>query len=189
MAAAGRLGGVAMTTRRSGYSLIEMLVVMTVSAVVMTVASMTITLMMRSERTGGDALAAAQSGHRFERRFRDDVHSAATAVVDTADSSQPLLRLAGDGQPSITWSRVKDGLRRTVGNPPSHVDTFRLSTTGIAFTLSSAGPPSRRRQLVTITAIPEADGEPLAGDAWPTRLTALLNRDGRPLSSKPEDTP
>tara|TARA_B100000029_G_scaffold246514_2_gene243464 strand:- start:3550 stop:4086 length:537 start_codon:yes stop_codon:yes gene_type:complete len=178
-----------MTPRRTGFSLIETLVAMAMSAVMVTVASTTITLMMRSERTGADALIAAQSGHRLERRFRDDVHAAAAAVVDTSDSSHPLLRLAGNGQPGITWSRVKGGLRRTVGNPPSHVDTFRLSATEVVFTLSSAGPPSRRRQLVTITAIPETDSEPLARDAWPTRLTTVLNRDGRPVSSKPEDTP
>ena len=127
MAAASRLGGVAMTPRRTGFSLIETLVAMAMSAVMVTVAITTITLMMRSERTGTDALIAAQSGHRFERRFRDDVHAAAAAVVDT--SQQPPFAETGRKRP--TRHHLESCQRRTPPHrgeptfPRRHLPTVR----------------------------------------------------------------
>ena len=90
-----------MTPRRTGFSLIETLVAMAMSAVMVTVAITTITLMMRSERTGTDALIAAQSGHRFERRFRDDVHAAAAG--DDASAGHPTTRTASPPPPPLPF--------------------------------------------------------------------------------------
>lgn len=165
-----------MTRRRRGFTLIEMLIVMAVAAVMITLATLTIALLMRSERTGGESLLAAQAGHRFERRFRNDVHTATTATVDSKAPGRPLLTLTADKQPTITWSRVDGGLRRTVASQPPHIDTFRLSASNVSFSLESTGSPQRRRELVTVTAIPRILAEPHPSEAWPTRLTAALNR-------------
>lgn len=165
-----------MTRRRRGFTLIEMLIVMGVAAVMMAVASLTIALLMRSERVSGESLLAAQAGHRFERRFRNDVHTASAATVDSKTPGRPLLTLTADRQPTITWSSTDGGLRRTVASQPPHVDIFRLSASNISFSLESTGPPHRRRELVTVTAIPRIVAEPHPREAWPTRLTAALNR-------------
>ena len=172
-----------MTQRRTGFTLIEMLAAMAVASVLMTLATLTIALLIRSERTGGESLVAAQAGQRFERRFRNDVHTATAATVDTKTPGRPLLTLTAEKQPTITWTQVEGGLRRTVASQPSHVDTFRLSASNILFSLESTGPPRRRRQLVTVTAIPEIVAEPHPRDAWPTRLTAVLNRG---ISTRPD---
>ena len=134
-----------MTQRRTGFTLIEMLAAMAVASVLMTLATLTIALLIRSERTGGESLVAAQAGQRFERRFRNDVHTATAATVDTKTPGRPLLTLTAEKQPTITWTQVEGGFRRTVASQPSHVDTFRLSASNILFSLESTGPPRRRQ--------------------------------------------
>ena len=169
-----------MNRSRSGYSLIEMLVVIAVMSVMVILGTLTFALLMRSERTGGDSLVAAQAGHRLARQFRQDVHSADNATLDTSTPAHPLLKLLADGRATVTWSRVQEGLRRTENGSPVRIETYRVPAHEFSIVLSPVQPDSRTRRLVTITTTPETESRPHPQDAWPIRVTAVLGAEVTP---------
>ena len=169
-----------MNRSRRGYSLIEMLVVIAVMSVMVTLGTLTIALLMRSERTGGDSLVAAQAGHRLARQFRQDVHSADDATLDTTTPGHPLLKLHAGGRVTVTWSRVQQGLRRTADDSPVRIETYRVPTDYFSIVLGPAQPGSRTRRLVSITTTPQTESRPRPRDAWPVRVSAVLGAEVTP---------
>ena len=172
-----------MNRRDRGYTLIEMLIVIALLSVMVILATMTLAILMRSERAGGDALVAAQAGHRLARQFRDDVHAAHDATVDSTNPARPVLSLlSGDGRVTVTWRRVEAGLRRTVAGEPTHIETYRVPATEVSFALSPHQPAAPPRRLVSLTTVPgtETANRPHAVETWPIRVTAVLGREATP---------
>lgn len=169
-----------MNRQRRGYTLIEMLVVMALLSVMVTVGTLTIALLMRSERAGGDALVAAQAGHRLSRQFRDDVHAARQATLNLETPGRPVLSLLINGRTTVTWRRVEAGLRRTADGQTVHTETYRVPATDVSFVLSPARSAAAPRRLVSVMTLPEIETGPRPADTWPIRVTAVLGREAAP---------
>jgi len=165
---------------RRGYSLIEMLVVIAVMSMMVIMGTLTMALLMRSERTGGDALVAAQAGHRLARQFRNDVHAADDATLDTSTPGHLVLNLVANGRAKVSWSRVEEGLRRRVDGIPAQVETYRVPAHDFSIVLEPLQADSRTRRLVRITTTPETQSRPHPPDVWPTRVTAVLGAETTP---------
>jgi len=83
-----------MMKNRSGKSLIELVVVISVMSMVMMIAVRTITQLMRADASGGKSLVAGNSLARLARQFRRDVHNAEDAELVTAEENEsPRLHL------------------------------------------------------------------------------------------------
>lgn len=169
-----------MNRSRRGYSLLEMLVVIAVMSVMVTLGTLTVALLMRSDRNGSDALVTALAGHRLARQFRNDVHRAHNATLDADNDSHPVLRLMTDPGTTITWKRVEDGVRRTVAGDRGGIETFRITSADVAFVISPAPADSATRRLVSIQATPVNQPTPHTIDNWPLRVTAVLKRQDSP---------
>ena len=169
-----------MNRSRHGYSLFEMLVVMAVMSVMVTLGTVTVALLMRSDRNGSDALVTALAGHRLARQFRDDVHQAHNATLEADNDNQPVLRLMADPGTTITWKRIEDGVRRTVAGDRGGIETYRITSADVAFVISPAPADSATRRLVSIQSTPVNQPTPHTIDNWPLRVTAVLKSQGSP---------
>ncbi len=169
-----------MNSSRHGYSLIEMLVVMAVMSVMVSLGTLTVALLMRSDRNGSDALVTALTGHRLARQFRDDVHRAHDATLEADNDNHPVLRLMTDPGTTISWKRVKDGVRRTVAGDRGGIETYRITSADVAFVISPTPVDSTTRRLVSIQTTPVNQPTPHTIDNWPLRVTAVLKRQDSP---------
>lgn len=169
-----------MKPSRRGYSLIEMLTVISVLSVMLAVSTVTIALLMRSERTGGDALATAQIAHRLGRQFREDVHDAHNATVALDNRGQSVLKLENNQRPNVTWSRVSTGVRRSVTAQPVRIETYRIPISDVSFALVPVRTSSPQNRLITLTTVPDTRSRQHASDAWPVRITAVMRRETPP---------
>lgn len=165
---------------RNGYSLIEMLAVISVLSVMVALATVTIALLIRSERAGGESVVAAQAAHRLARQFRDDVHAAHDATISFKAPGQPALSLETRGRPTVTWSRVPAGLRRTVNTKPVQIETYRVPVSDVSFALSPNPDASSQQRLVSLTTVPRTQNRRRVGDTWPVRVAAALGREATP---------
>jgi prepilin-type N-terminal cleavage/methylation domain-containing protein len=95
---------------RSGFSLIELMVVMSVSFVLLTLATGTIVRMQALSRSDTHRVESLATFVDVGRQFRQDVHQAKRATV-----SDGVLTLEMAGQP-IRYQRIDDELSRQVGN-------------------------------------------------------------------------
>ncbi len=169
-----------MTRSRHGYSLLEMLVVIAVMSVMVSLGTLTVALLMRSDRNGSDALVTALTGHRLARQFRDDVHRAHDATLEADNDNHPVLRLMTDPGTTISWKRVKDGVRRTVAGDRGGIETYRITSADVAFVISPTPVDSTTRRLVSIQTTPVNQPTPHTIDNWPLRVTAVLKRQDSP---------
>lgn len=113
---------------RSGKTIIEVLVVISVFAALMTPIGRLLHTMMRSEREGVQALTASVSGSRLAREFRSDVH-AARDVETAADENGPgELRLIHDDGTAVTYRAGDRRMQRIVarGDEVLSRESFRL---------------------------------------------------------------
>jgi prepilin-type N-terminal cleavage/methylation domain-containing protein len=165
---------------RHGYSLLEMLVVIAVMSVMVILGTLTVALLMRSDRNGSDALVTAIAGHRLARQFRDDVHRAHNATLEADNGNQPVLRLMTEQGTTISWKRVEDGVRRTVDGDRGGIETYRITSADVAFVISPAPADSVTRRLVSIQATPVNQPTPHTIDNWPLRVTAVLKQQDSP---------
>jgi len=103
--------------RRSGVSLVEALVVMSVAGVMMGLAITTIHLLLGAEHEATKAVRYAASMARLARTFRDDLHAAHAVELPAAEPGKPTLLVA-----STAGGRIRYEL-------DAHVAT-RLETAG-----------------------------------------------------------
>ena len=169
-----------MTQRRRGFTLVETLAVTTMISTILTLAAITIGLIMRSERTGRDSLAATQTGHRMARQFRQDVHAAHSATVTPGKQNRPRLTLKSPGHPTVTWTHVPSGLRRTVDTTPARIETYRTSAPAVTFRIepSVAGPQTTR--LISLLSTPASVPNSNTTATWPNRITAAFQPEPAP---------
>lgn len=150
--------------RRRGYSLVEMLVVMSISSVVLGSAVVTLVTVLHGQQDDANRRAAQASLARLARQFRLDVRAAESvrsenvSTDDSAESNEsPAVPSNDDAiarssaaldQPTRIICQLIDGAqvvygasdlgvtreRRQTGEPP-HRETFRMAR-GTAFTLT-----------------------------------------------------
>jgi prepilin-type N-terminal cleavage/methylation domain-containing protein len=82
---------------RRGFSLIEMLVAITVGTVIFGIAVGTLHLLLRAEHTGRDRLYQTWTLGRLAEQFRSDIHAAVRPIPgDDARQEEWQFALAGD---------------------------------------------------------------------------------------------
>jgi len=99
------------TAHRRGFSIVEMLVAITVGAIVFGMIISVIHVMMSGQRQGEVRARQQLSISRLNRRFREDIaRSDAVEIDKTGDSVRGLL--LKQGETSVRWSATGSGIMR-----------------------------------------------------------------------------
>jgi prepilin-type N-terminal cleavage/methylation domain-containing protein len=138
---------------RRGFTLIEMAVVIAVSAVLMGIGTGILGLLLRSERLARDDLGYGRSVSRLAEQFRDDVHAAAEGP-----HSRP-------GQTGWQWQL-----------PPDRTVVYQLKPGTISRT-EWVGKVLRRQESYNVPAEGAARIE-ISPDARPATARLLLDQPG-----------
>lgn len=136
---------------RRGYSLIEMLTVMTVISILMGAGSVTLIKINRYAQNATTRSTATTNITDVGRQFRSDIHAATSASLNGESS----LTLVSNGT-TVTYHVDEDGLTRSLGERTSR--TLLVDEYEIAF----ATDRSDRPRLVRLVARPRKSG-------WPPR--------------------
>lgn len=173
--------------QRSGITILEMVVVVSVMTMVLAVAFTTLHTVLRAESLGMTGLAAATNRARLARQFRSDVHAAQLASVETDGEGRPRLRLAMSGATSVDYTAEGDSVQRTVaaGDTLRSRETYPLAPGETEFTVDSES------GLVGLVHAPVIEPPPVKSSTAPKppqlRVDAVLARDHR-YRSDADDT-
>lgn len=112
--------------RRAGISLGELLIVISLSSILMTVAGVLIQELLRADRAVRRAAQTSASLLRLESLFRDDVHRAVAATAHTDSAGEQKLELVLPEGQRVTYSAQQHRLKRVVsaGDRRLHFDRF-----------------------------------------------------------------
>lgn len=97
---------------RRGISLVELLVVMSLGAGLLTTSAVVLHRIMHSHGKTRNFLAASRSGLRLSEQFRSDVHHATKVTASDLDAPVVLRLQLGEAR-AIEYSHVDGTLRRT----------------------------------------------------------------------------
>ncbi len=146
-------------TKRGGFTLVELLVVISVLAIILPMAGGTVFFLLRAQsrsaETLGDAMAITQLSHSF----RDDVH-AARAARTPADAAGCVLEM--DNSHTILYHAEANGFVSRIvrrGEAVERREQFRIGAARPTFALSEAG------REVAVTIAPRTRSSALADDA------------------------
>lgn len=147
---------------RQGYSLIELVVVMSMLSVLLALTGTTFYFLMRSEKSVTQSLVTERSVSRLANQFRDDVHqSIRCEQAGGVGEKKTELTLKTDDQHQVQYRTTKGGLTRyqvEAGNAVARED-YRLPECEIHF---------------------ESDGE-----SNPTLCTLVIQRPGAVMMRTP----
>ncbi len=123
-----------MKRRRRGLTLIEMSVVISMTAVVLSTMAVALHTMFRIDRQVRQELLATDNLMRLSTQLRGDAHQALSAAIDAADggernaASDRLLLSMGDNR-SISFQIVAPRIERLVrrGDAVEHRESYRLA--------------------------------------------------------------
>ncbi len=159
---------------RRAFTLVEMIVAISVGATLMGIAMSLLLVMFRTEQNGRSQLAQAESLERLANQFRQDVHA---AIGRTVPSGKDLhdWRFDLTANRSVQYRVAENAISREQRSGAKQVrrESFRLpqdSTVAIAVD-RAANPP-----LVSLTI--EAGGTS-SQPGCPFRVDAVLGRDLR----------
>jgi hypothetical protein len=116
-------------TCRAGYTLLEMLAVMSAGTMIAVTAAVLIATLMSAEGRGIDAFVTQTTLTRLGRALRADAHQAATVepLADAAAGESGVVFTRPDGT-QLTWRTGVHGVQRqavSTGRPPQR-ERFRL---------------------------------------------------------------
>lgn len=94
---------------RRGYTLIEMIVALTIGTVIVGISVGMLHMLMRAERAGCDRAPQARILVRLAQQFREDVHA---AVQQTAGDQQAEWRFAQAEDRVVTYRALPEEVRR-----------------------------------------------------------------------------
>ena len=100
-------------TRRRGYSLIEMVVVVGAVTIVLSMCGLTLHALMRLDRSGRRGFDDASTVARLARQFRKDVRSASAAKTNAADDEKSRLDMNIHDKQTVTYALEGIKLIRT----------------------------------------------------------------------------
>jgi prepilin-type N-terminal cleavage/methylation domain-containing protein len=159
---------------RRAYTLIEMIIAISVAATLTGIAMCLLLTMFRSEQSGRAQLAQAESLVRLADQFRQDVHSAlGEAVVNPKDPHDWQFKLTANRV--VQYTLANDVLSRQVrsGSKDVQREAFRLpEDSTVAISVDRATNPA----VVSLTVQP---GEASLRRCHPLRVDAVLGRDLR----------
>ena len=130
-----------MNRRRPGYTLVELLVVITVTAVMLTLCAGMIHMLLKLDRSGRAASEQAADLARLARDFRSDAHATLKVVSNETVSDRMTVLL--DGVKTVEYQTRPNDIVRTVreGEKVRRFETYRRpARTSVRFAADSAGP-------------------------------------------------
>ncbi|MCY2992488.1 MAG: type II secretion system protein [Planctomycetota bacterium] len=129
--------------RRRGFSLVELMIVMTIASVSIGLVGVCLQGLYRAEQRTRQQMTQRAALTQLGLRFRSDSHEAAR--VDRAEQAKPggtggLVLTVRDGR-TITYHADGGQVERTVqrGGQVVHHDAFRLPGVRVAWVLETAG--------------------------------------------------
>lgn len=169
-----------MTRNRSGYSLVETLVVATISMLVLTSIAVSLHWMFRVDRDIRSDFSNGLIMRRFSQQFREDTHGALRGSVDPANPR--LLTLLAPGEQRFEYEIEGDSvLRRRIQNDQVvQRERFRFSNVlEIRWTMVPAGTVGTQGRPDT-AASDAAASEANASDASRPLIRCVLSQQTRP---------
>ncbi len=163
---------------RGGWTLIEMLITLTVMGSVTGIAVKTLGSMLRSERNGIEHVARLATISRLARQFRSDIHAAGTIEINSSEPTRPLLLITVKDSHQIQYAIESFGLLRTERRPNQSPksEPWRLNHTRFEC-VESTGPPRILTLVVaTLDASPTPGTTPAAA-LKELRIVAVIGRD------------
>lgn len=127
---------------RSGFTLTEMLVAISVLFAVSVTGSLTIALLMSADARSGEAFLVQNALARLSRQFRDDVHVAASADLSAnGQSDEGRVNLALPGGAAVQYRASPRGIVRVSTGPEGREDReeFRLPEGSSRFSIIEDG--------------------------------------------------
>jgi type II secretory pathway pseudopilin PulG len=173
-------------TRRRGFTLIELMAVVTTTAIVMAVSAVLVHSLLRIDRDSRARAVEDMALAKMARAFRADVREAVGVKEDEAPegSPSPLTLALPDGR-SVAYRMGKGGLVRTrkAGDEAAGTETYRLPRrSSVRWHIEPEGEP-RAVGLVLL----RRDGEGREGPSEFLRIEAMLGRDHRFEAGAPGD--
>ncbi len=137
------------TSRHTGFTLVELLVVMTIFLLLLSSVALALASLFRAQGNLQDELVEANVMSRLAEQLRTDSHLATSAEVTGEDDAAALKLLLPDAA-TVTYRLQPTRIVRTANNKSSteHRDVFRLLEGTTCQCVVSAGSP----QFVTLTA-------------------------------------
>ncbi len=114
---------------RSGFTLMEMLTVITAMSAISVTGALLVGVMLTAETKGARTALEQTTLGRIGRQLRLDAHAAASATFGESDAAEPRLEMpAADGR-TIRWTAGSDGVLREVvaGDQRVHREEYRLA--------------------------------------------------------------
>lgn len=163
-------GGVRL--RRRGYTLLEMIVAISLIMVLMTVSGALFVALSRSERNAQRAAAAQQTIARLDDLFRRDVHQAQSAIIAQDDRQHAALTLTLPAGRTVRYTAEDSQLVRLAEfEAKSHRDDFRIPSSQWEFDIQGSRVELRlKRPADTVT-----QNSPALVPLRECRLMALLS--------------
>jgi hypothetical protein len=168
-------------TRRSGVSLVELILTLSACTVILTMSAGLIHRALHAQSKARRCFDVERSALRLGASFRRDVHAAQSVLAgDEAGGDGVLLRLELAGGQAIEYRQSADGIERLwfVDGAIRAREPF-LFPAGPRFQAARESP-----QLVVLTALPPADAtesesRPLPSYTVPVilRVAAIVGRD------------
>lgn len=169
------------TGKRDAFTLIEMLIAVSVMMTMMGIAFGLLSALLRAERSGIAHVVRLTTVSRLARQFRSDIHAATDLQLPTADPTKPLLQITAGDQRQIQYEIQPQGLLRTEtgsARPIPSRDLMRLKGTRFHVEESATSP----RIVTLIIETPEAspaDPRRPSGNSREVRVEAVVGRDFR----------
>jgi prepilin-type N-terminal cleavage/methylation domain-containing protein len=168
-------------SRRPGYSLVELLVVMTVATVVLGAAGVLLHTVLRTDQAVRDEQQAHAGISRLAEQFRADVHAAVAVEPPAAEAgaaAQPVeyrLRLPAGQTVLYRFETGKASRLEQAGQEVKRRETFTLPGDNMARIELRDNPPPTVASLV-LSSTGEAPGRPPGVTA---RIDAVVAKDHR----------
>lgn len=162
-------------TRRGGFSLVEMLVAITLASAVLASVGLTLHMLWRLQTSRRNETAATETLSRLSVQFRDDAHQATRveSIEPKADGQAGMAFVLSDDR-RVVYQPDGSQVRRTVyeADEATHRDSFRLGS-AMHVTVQASSAASQKNAALAI-----AKGDDRTADstrrAW-MRITAAVD--------------
>ena len=163
---------------RRAFTLMEMLVVLTVGSVMLGISVGMLHLLLRSEQTGRDRVHRAAVSARLAEQFRAD---AAAALRQVPIEAPALCQFILPGDRTVTYRALPEEVRREerIAERPVRQESYTLPE-GCSVAVAIKGDPTLVSLIVTHNNTPPAAGRQM-------RVMALLGKDQRFVQRSAED--